>query len=189
MSSEPSEARGGALPLLAFFLMVVGSCEVYSGAANLGSHTYAPVPEETAPELAEHLRELDRLRADDPHRGPIAASTVVVGLMLCFGSILLARRSPNAIWWAKQALIANILLAAGSLASTYLHFHAIGGELFRELQGVTLTAPSGPSAVQRMDQLWIGEGVTRGAMILVFAYMLWRATRPDVQEALDERPA
>ena len=188
MSPPPVERRARALPFLAFLFVLVGSCEMYCAVGELGTQGYLPVANEGSPEMAEHLLEVQRLVRDDPHRAAIAVATVVAGGMLLLGGILLTRRLRSAIWWTKQALAANLLVAAAGMVSTFLHLYRIGGSLARELRAAMeadATHQSGDLG-QVMDLLWIQHAIPRAVTMLVFAYFLWRITRPDVKAELDE---
>lgn len=188
MSPAPVERRARALPFLAFLFVVVGSCEMYCAVGELGTQGYLPIPTEGSPVAAEHLREVGRLTRDDPHRAALAIATVVAGAMLLLGGILLMRRRPSAIWWTKQALAANILATAAGGVSTFLHLNEIGGPVARELRAAMEADPTQQSGdvAQWMDFLWLQHGISRGLTIFVFAYFLWRITRPDVQAELAE---
>lgn len=185
----PVERRGRALPFLAFLFVVVGGCQMYCAVGELGPRGYLPVPTEgNAPEVAEHLREVQRLVSDDPNRAALAVATVVGGGMLLIGGLLLWARRKSALWWMRQALGANLLVAAGAMVSTFLHLHRSGGPLARELAAAMAADPEGRSGDvgQLLDFLWIREALPRGTTLLVFAYFLWRITRPDVRQELEE---
>jgi hypothetical protein len=189
MAPAPVERRARALPFLAFLFVVVGGCQMYCAVGELGPRGYLPVPSEgNEPEVAEHLREVQRLVSDDPNRAAIAVATVVGGGMLLIGGLLLWRRRASAIWWTKQALGANLLVAAGAMASIFVHLYRTGGALSRELAAAVAADPEGQGGDvgQLLDFLWVREALPRTTTILVFAYFLWRITRPDVREELDE---
>lgn len=190
MSPAPVEKRARALPFLAFLFVLVGGCEMYCAVGELGTQGYIPIPAEGSPEAAEHLQEVQRLIRDDPHRAALAVATVVAGGMLLLGGILLLRRRVSALWWTKQALGANLLVAGAGMISTFVHLNAIGGALARQLQAVieAEAAPRGQDLGQVMDFLWLQQALPRTVTLLVFAYFLWRITRPDVRAELDEDP-
>ncbi len=189
MAPAPVERRARALPFLAFLFVVVGGCQMYCAVGELGPRGYLPVPTEgNPPEVAEHLQEVQRLVSDDPHRAALAVGTVVGGGMLLIGGLLLWRRRESAIWWTKQALGANLLVAGAAMASTLVHLYRTGGPLSRELAAAVAADPGGQGGdVGRlMDFLWVREALPRATTILIFAYFLWRITRPDVREELEE---
>lgn len=188
MSPAPVERRARALPFLAFLFVVVGSCQMYCAVGELGPQGYLPVSTEGSPEVAEHLLEVQRLVRDDPHRAALAVATVVAGGMLLLGGILLMRRRPSAIWWTKQALAANLLVAAAGMVSTFVHLNAIGGPISRQLAAAMEADPTGQTGdlAQLMDFLWLREALPRGTTLLVFAYFLWRITRPDIRSELED---
>lgn len=189
MAPAPVEKRARALPFLAFLFVVVGGCQMYCAVGELGPRGYLPVPSEgNEPEVAEHLREVQRLVSDDPHRAALAVGTVVGGGMLLIGGLLLWRRRQSAIWWTKQALGANLLVAGAAMASTLVHLYRTGGPLARQLAGAVAADPEGQGGDvgQLMDFLWIREALPRSTTILIFAYFLWRITRPDLRKELEE---
>lgn len=188
MSPAPVERRARALPFLAFLFVVVGSCEMYCAVGELGTQGYLPVSDEGSPEVSEHQAEVQRLIRDDPHRAALAVATVVAGGMLLLGGILLMRRRRSAIWWTKQALAANLLVTAAGVVSSYIHLDRIGGAVAREFRGLIEASPAqeGANVGQMMNTLWVTNAVPGALSIGVFAYFLWRITRPDVRDELEE---
>ena len=180
--SPPSKAP--TLSFLAFVLLVVGSCQVYAGVGRLDTRGYLPMPVEDSPEAAESLRNISRIVEDDPHRGALAIAAIIAGALLAFAAIRLLRRRDNALWWTRQALVANLLVTAGTMVRHATHLLGKSSELIPEVRAYASAMPDGPESGQVMDMIWLQAMVSDGSFAAFLLYLLWRVTRPEAREQL-----
>ena len=200
-----SDGARRAAGLLTTVMLVVGTCGSLEGAQaviNDPPPLPAPVPvdgetasrDDAAEAVTRRLREtLHRA----PYRAPLSAAQLIVSALLLVAMALLIARRNTAPWWITQAVIANVLwtIASGAsrvwaLASDYQHIASFYGQ-----EAVAEKAENGAAAelVQTLDGegratvLMVQVGIALGVHLLLFAWIGWRARRPDIQAILEDR--
>ncbi len=173
------------------FLTVMGSYGVYRGVQSVAgfearrAEAIGPV----ARTREADARFLEAFRRD-PNRRPLGVGNILLSSMLLIGALLLTLRSPHALWWLRQALVANVVWIGLHLASTLYHSYRIAPELLALFDaGTGGLLRSGES---RFDWLIVTLVVFAGINLGAHLFMVWRLGRPDVRlflESEDERAA
>lgn len=198
MSSVPPRT-GRPLAAIALVLTLLGTCGVTSSFANLGTRTPPDLPAVEHPDAAVAAAATDSARAvvealwTSPFRKALSAASVVTSLLLLVaGGFLIARR-PTAPWWIGQAAVANILVTIGEAASQLAGILGASDRLVPLLEQEI--------AVRRAMHGGDDGGVFEASHVLtiyvvlavgyalfrigIFAWLGWRARRPDVRHALE----
>ncbi len=167
--------------MLAIFLTVMGTYGVYRGVQSLvdfQAHRIEAAGRASFADI-EFLEAFER----DPNRRPLAAGNIVLSSMLLVGAMLLLSRSRHALWWLRQALVANVIWIGLHLASTLHHSYRIAPELLALLDaGTGGLIPSGES---RFDWLIVTLVVFASINVAAHLFMVWRLGRPDVRLFLE----
>ena len=190
MREPEAQERPGARAtfMLALFLTLMGTCGVSKGATDLrvAGVDFSSEGEQISPEgapAAEQLAELQRTLYNDPNRRPLAAANIVVSLMLIIGSFLLTSRRPSAIWWLKQAVLANVVWIVAKLASWLFHSYRNMPELLALLESQrNANGPIGPEGYLT----WMVVGMVLVSLVNLVAHVFvgWRVGREDIQRFL-----
>ncbi|HJL02138.1 MAG TPA: hypothetical protein RMH85_33095 [Polyangiaceae bacterium LLY-WYZ-15_(1-7)] len=190
MREPEAQERPGARAtfMLALFLTLMGTCGVSKGATDLrvAGVDFSSEGEQISPEgapAAEQLAELQRTLYNDPNRRPLAAANIVVSLMLIIGSFLLTSRRPSAIWWLKQAVLANVVWIVAKLASWLFHSYRNMPELLALLESQrNANGPIGPEGYLT----WMVVGMVLVSLVNLVAHVFvgWRVSREDIQRFL-----
>ncbi len=151
-------------------------------------HALPDDPEEWSEEQREtHLLEstVYVLTASQGRRRAFAAANIIVSAMLLIGGMLLIRNRASALWWLRQAVLANILWVVGrtytasrSLSEQTEHFLAVAEPSLRGLpgpDGVPLPfEDTGPAFLLNIQGALILGG---GLQILAFLALAYAAHR------------
>ena len=190
MREPEAQERPGARAtfMLALFLTLMGTCGVSKGATDLrvAGVDFSSEGEQISPEgapAAEQLAELQRTLYNDPNRRPLAAANIVVSLMLIIGSFLLTSRRPSAIWWLKQAVLANVVWIVAKLASWLFHSYRNMPELLALLESQrNANGPIGPEGYLT----WMVVGMVLVSLVNLVAHVFvgWRVSHEDIQRFL-----
>jgi len=168
--------------MLAMVLTTLGSCGTVTGLIGVQMDPYVPVGEATDDATdEENLAQARDLVADavlrSPYRKPLAGANVVVSILLFWAGFSLIRRRKTATWWVSQGALANAFLV---LVESGAQWHAITSH-WEEIVGwnaeIGLTAG---------NTFLVTLAVTTVMRLAVYAWILWRVKRPDLQTALRE---
>ncbi|MEM7604857.1 MAG: hypothetical protein AAF411_05815, partial [Myxococcota bacterium] len=107
MENEQRQRRGASLLFLAFFTACLGTCGACEGAFQLQGDRYLVAAPDASPEEADAQLEVAALLASNPNRSALAASRIVVSLLLVWGGFMLMRRHATALWGARNAAVAG----------------------------------------------------------------------------------
>lgn len=124
--SEPERAAKATL-MLALFLTVMGTYGVFRGIRELTGDRLGAMPELLDAEEQARVEALAELQAtfyNEPNRRPFAAANIVLSAMLMIGSAFLVGRKPHAVWFLRQAIVANVLWIVAKLGSQLWHSFA-----------------------------------------------------------------
>ncbi len=180
---NPVEQRAKATFFVAFLLTMLGTCGVSRGAAGLmAGHPPEPpldsIPKDAADAqaLAQVLAQWQKVLYRDRARRPLAAANVVVSVLLIVASGALTLRRSSALWWVRQAIVANslwILISGGAAVAAVVRARAtFAGALETQVGHLILVQTFG--------------SILNLALHLVVD---WRARRPDIRAFLDEEVA
>ncbi|MAT23661.1 MAG: hypothetical protein CMN29_01635 [Sandaracinus sp.] len=103
--------------------------------------------------------------------------------MLIIGSFLLTSRRPSAIWWLKQAVLANVVWIVAKLASWLFHSYRNMPELLALLESQrNANGPIGPEGYLT----WMVVGMVLVSLVNLVAHVFvgWRVSREDIQRFL-----
>ena len=205
--TQPSEGARRAAGLLTTVMLVVGTCGSMEGAQAVLTDAPplpAPVPvdgdsasrDDAAEAVARRLRETLH---HAPYRAPLSAAQLLVSVLLLVAMGLLMARRTTAPWWITQAVIANVLwtVASGAsrvwaLAADYRHIATYYGQ---EAVAENAENGAGSELVQTLDGegratvLMVQVGIALGIHLLLFAWIGWRARRPDIRAMLEDQTA
>tara|TARA_B100001750_G_scaffold41824_3_gene30503 strand:- start:4100 stop:4606 length:507 start_codon:yes stop_codon:yes gene_type:complete len=157
-------------------MMIVGSCQVYSGVGKLGTRGYLPMPAEETAEAAEALRNVVAILDQDPHQRALGVVAIVGGVLLFLMSLRLLRRVPGSVWWAKQAMVANVLVSGGTCFRHAMHLLERSPDLVTEARTYA-AASDGLTSSQVMDMIWVQLLLPEVLYGVFLIYLLWRLTR------------
>lgn len=180
--TEPAQRRAARTAfLLAIFLTVMGTYGVYRGAQSLAEvqlHRAESAGQASLADVA-FLEAFER----DPNRRALAVGNVLLSSMLLVGALLMMTRNRHALWWLRQALLANVVWIGLHLASTLHHSYRIAPELLALLDaGTGGLIRSGES---RFDWLIVTLVVFASINVVAHLFMVWRLGRPDVRLFLE----
>ena len=122
-------------------------------------------------------------------RSPVMKGVQVANLLasslLIIGSVLLTGRRRSALWWTRQALVANLLYTLGNAAGT-MWFASTHPALVD-----TLFEAQGQAQLEGPTMLAFGIGTSCGALLLLglYAILLRVSTREDVRGFVNREPA
>ena len=140
----------------------------------------------------------------DPHNvgaivrsaAALGASNIVVSVMLIVSSMLITTRRASAMWFVRQAILANLLFIAARFAVEVNYLWSLGAALdpigrdaFERASG--WLAPDQPApnftSLTRSSML-LGQLLAAGLSGSIHLYLGWKATRPGVREFIEEGP-
>lgn len=183
---EPERAAKATL-MLALFLTVMGTYGVFRGIRELSSEHLGLSPELLEPEeqaRADALAELQATFYNEPNRRPFAASNVVLSAMLMVGSAFLVGRKPHAVWFLRQAILANVLWILAKLGSQLWHSFAHAPEVKAILAAADPRA--GPNSAGPSFAMVVGSMVVFSVFNLVaHVFVGWRVGREDVRRFVE----
>lgn len=166
--------------MLVIFITVMGAYGVFRGGQALTDlHFERGIAADEA-----RLADVAFLEAfhDDPNRRPLAAANILVSLMLLGGTALLSLRHRHAVWWLRQALVANVIWIGLHLASTLHHSYRIAPELLALLEaGTGGLITSGES---RFEWLIVTLVVFAALNVGAHLFVAWRIGGADVRQYL-----
>lgn len=118
--SGPFSAPGAKLTLaISLAMSVLGITGVANGVAFLRAQPEQDVVQpDVPPEAAEAAGELANMVIGSPALKASAVGNLLASALLVLASFLLTARRPSALWWAQQALVANVLYTLGSVGAT-----------------------------------------------------------------------
>lgn len=198
VSSVPPRS-GRPLAALALVLTLLGTCGTTSGLANLGTRTAPEIPAVEHPDAAVAAAATESARAvvdalwASPFRKALSAAGVVTSmLLLVAGGFLIARRS-TAPWWIGQAAIANILVTLAEAAGQIIGIVGASDRLRPLLEQEiavrrAMQGGEGSGLLEASHVLWLYVLLAIGYALLriaIFAWLGFRARRPDVRQALE----
>ena len=112
-------AKATLLLSLAMSLMGIGGIVNAYGLLTVPAAELAPI--EMVPGSADVTRAMMAAMSASPVMKALAVANLLVSGLLVVASVVLSARRPSAIWWARQALFANVL---------YTVAHAVGNVWF-----------------------------------------------------------
>jgi hypothetical protein len=182
-------------------LLVLGSCGIRNGAREL---TLSPT--EARPQVDGATAEVEaaaqasaealvQARYNAPLRRPLAATNIVVSVLLLLGGGMLLARRPTAVWMITQACWANLVWTAGQASSQLVQIVRTRERLI-ELIGKELDARLAAEGSDQASLGWLQAShvlVLYGAIIVAYAalrcflyvWLMRRARRPDIRETLE----
>lgn len=177
--------------MAAIFLTMAGVYGVGQGVESMASPRVVS-SEGANPELREALY---RLQAN-PSAAALGASNIVVSVMLIVSSMLITTRRASAMWFVRQAILANLLFIAARFAVEVNYLWSLGAALdpigrdaFERASG--WLAPDQPApnftSLTRSSML-LGQLLAAGLSGSIHLYLGWKATRPGVREFIEEGP-
>lgn len=179
---QPSIEQGRrSLVFLAIFVGSLGSCGACGAASQLSDTNYvAPDPKVSAA-VSDMQQQIDHLLFSHPHRRALVVGTILVHLMLLVGGYLLIARRPNASWWVRNSLVANIVWTGVQCVSNYMHTRDISSEVRRIIAG----GPGPPDEAAVLGPSEMGTRILLYGVIhaAVLSYLLWRINSAEVQAA------
>jgi hypothetical protein len=184
VSTEPEPERAAkATLMLALFLTVMGTYGVFRGIRELQGDPLGPTPELLDAEEQARIEALAELQAtfyNEPNRRPFAAANVVLSAMLMLGSAFLVARKPHAVWFLRQAIVANVLWILAKLTSLLWHSFANAPEV--EALLASIEARGDPIAAEPSFAMVVGSMIVFSVFNLVaHVFVGWRVGREDVR--------
>ena len=162
MAPPPSDETGGpfrhqgarAVLILSTTMTVLGLVGVFAGYTGI-----QPAPErahvqtvDVDPEVAEANEDLLTALLRSPIRQGLSVANLLVSALLVIGSFLLTARRRSALWWTRQALLANILYSLAEIPARI----ALTVELSPALRRLALLAQTDPPPGAPVDALATG---------------------------------
>lgn len=196
MSTGPFRVKGAKATLLVSLGMtMLGFWGALGSAYQLTARPAAPsvVGDDVSPEVAEEIQSLmEEVRAT--HLDEAAAvGNLLASSLLIIGSFLLSARRSTALWWVRQALLANVLYSVFATGIELVRIQEFG-ERFIEL-ALTTSEPLPPD-ITAADvvsvMMWVvGALVIVRGLVLVAVYLglLRVSRRPDVLEFITPNDA
>lgn len=178
---EPERAAKATL-MLALFLTVMGTYGVFRGIRELQGDALGPSAELLDAEEQERVEALAEVHStfyNEPNRRPFAAANVVLSAMLVIGSAFLVGRKTHAVWFLRQAILANVVWIVAKLASLLWHSFSRAPEV-KALLAAT-EARAGPVA-EPSFAMFVGSMIVFSTFNLVaHVFVGWRVGREDVR--------
>ncbi len=190
---RPTVQQARAALLVSIFMTMLGTCGVANGVAGASQSAIpasSAIEDVAAPEDAFASAQT-ALAAEvlwgSPYRRQVAAANAVVSAMLLVGSFLLTFRRPNALWWIRNTIAANLLVIVGGYAHDVARLLAPGPELRAAIDAVLASQGSPPGLDARAAVLSTIVGLGIGVLLraLLHVAILWRAHRPDIRAFIE----
>jgi hypothetical protein len=146
-----------------------------------GAETTGVVPA-VSPEASAALMEL---MVSSPIRRGMAVADLLVSALLVVASFVLMLRRPSAVWWAKQALLGNLLYTPASMAGSiwfYVRNEAAARDIMSQLAEAQAAAAGAPAAEPPAIAFATGDVCVGFVMLGVYLLLLRVARRADVAE-------
>lgn len=171
-------------------LVILGSCGVQAGMARLMTDVSPPLPEMS--DLEEGAQQVLQIQQDAlwhaPGARPLAAGNIVVSSLLFVTAVMLSIRRKSAVWWLTQAVIANVAFTAVHTASALAALNETRGRLWPlllERAPPDLSESAQQAFVsQELTQMSVGFAVSRLIPVLLYGWLAYRLTRPDMRALL-----
>ena len=191
-SQQVVRAARAAL-IIAFVLMIVGTCGFSGALVDLSSAVPPAATLGPEPELTETVEAVARALAAVLRRSPLAealaTANALVSAMLVVGAVLLLMRRSSAPWWIGQAAAANAIWTVVDATSGIRQLLRERSELLPVLERLAVQAqqPGASPALTGNHFLWMhvvriaGFGLLQ---VVFFAWIAFRVRRPDVRELL-----
>lgn len=179
---QPSIEQGRrSLVFLAIFVGSLGSCGACGASRQLSDTDYVSTDPSVSAEVSDMQQQVAHLLFSHPHRRALAIGSILVSIMLLAGGYLLIARRPNALWWVRNSLVANIVWTGVRGVSEYMHIRDISSEL----RAITASGPSPPEEAAMLEPSELGTRILVAGLIhaAVLGYLLWRMNSPEVQAA------
>ncbi|MCB9594901.1 MAG: hypothetical protein H6719_19420 [Sandaracinaceae bacterium] len=169
-------ARATLLLSLAMSLIGVGGTIGAYGILTIPPSEMEPV--ELVPGTAEATSAMFTAMAESPPMKALQVGNLLASGLLIISSLLLTVRRETAIWWAKQALVANVLYTLANAIGTvwFAHGHP---ELVDAM--FTQSGQAVPEDAPTLLAHAIGTSCGASIMVGLYAVMLRIALRPDVR--------
>ena len=178
--------------MAAIFLTMAGVYGIGNGVAALSSQPALTAPDNAGPELIEAVRLLHA----NPHGAALGATNIVVSAMLIIASMMVTTRRSSAMWFVRQAILANLVFI-GVRAGVDIHYlwslgeglAPLGQDAVERTQELLPNAgpPPNPLSVARSTFVG-GEAIAAFLSASIHLYLGYRATRPAVSAFVDLGP-
>ncbi len=157
-------------------ITLLGTCGAQHGIADF-SQTSREIDVDDFDDPQEKVRvELSNTLLEDPRRRPLGAANVVVSLMLVVAAFLLSARRATALWWLRNAIVANVLVIIASVVSHVMQLYANQNALLPVL-AEALDPPNLEAAPGALTVAVVGVVMTAALNVLFHLFVTWRAHR------------
>lgn len=188
-SDAPPEASPRAALMAAIFLTMAGVYGVGHGVESMSAPRTIEASAEGNPELREALFAVQ----SNPSAPALGASNILVSILLIVASMMITTRRASALWFVRQAILANLLfiVARGVIETNYLWslgtaLDPIGRDAYERAQQM-LASPGPPPDFTSMTRsvMLVSQLLGGGLSALLHLYLGYKATRPGVRAFIE----
>jgi hypothetical protein len=178
--------------MAAIFLTMAGVYGVGHGVEALAGPRSVPVTQETNAELREAMHLLQA----NPSAAALGAINIVVSVMLIVSSMLITMRRASAMWFVRQAIVANLLFIAARFAVDVSYLWSLGSALDavgrdayeRSLDWFPEAAPPPNFTSMTRAGMLFSQLLVAGLSGSLHLYLGWKSTRPAVRAFIEVGP-
>lgn len=131
-----------------------------------------PTAELSSPEALEALGTLQEHIRTAPVTRALAAANLLASALMVVGSFLLTARRRSALWWATQALWANIAYAVAAMVGEIVLVFQLRPELQRVFVLVSEAQPAEPGAPSPAEVAAVLPYLAAGLVVVLSLFML-----------------
>lgn len=171
--------------MAAIFLTMAGVYGIGHGVESMS----APRTIEVSAESNEALREALYAAQSNPSAAALGASNILVSILLIVASMMITTRRASALWFVRQAILANLLfiVARGAVEIRYVWslgaaLDPIGQDAYeRTREWLTNPGPAPDFGTVARSGLLFNQLLVGALSGAVHLYLGWKATRPSVR--------